>query len=72
MIVNAIKEIHTHLDSFVLVAPDPRAGRKHRYSVIRVIYQTGHAVVIGRELDLPLARIVAKRTTDMDGRPVKR
>lgn len=49
-----------HVGHFTLIAPDPNAGRKHRYSVIRIDYQTGQAECIGRELDLKLARKVAK------------
>lgn len=79
-IVEKVREVHSfidygavdHVGSFVLIAPDPMAGRKHVYSVIRVDYQSGQAVCIGRELDLPLARKVAKRPVEEDGRPILR
>ena len=54
-------DINDHEGAFVLVAPDPMSGRAHRYSVIRVDYQTGIATVIGRELDLRTARKIAAR-----------
>lgn len=78
-IVWQVKEVVSHQDhsasdhvgSFVLIAPDPMAGSINRYSVIRVDYQSGKATCIGRELDLKLARAVAKRPKEDDGKPVK-
>ena len=55
--------------SFVIIAPDHASGRRHRYSVIRVSNK-GTAVLIGSELDLPLARRVARRPESEDGLPV--
>jgi hypothetical protein len=70
-----VREVYPHHDcirkSFVLVCIDPNAGRRGRYSVIRVFHRTGEARCIGRELDLKLARIVAKRLYVDDGKPVK-
>lgn len=68
-IVEEVKEVISvtdpkawdHVGSFTIIAPDPMAGRKHRYSVIRVDYQSGQATCIGRELDLKTARQIAKR-----------
>lgn len=75
-IVREVREVHSfedpsafdHVGSFVLIAPDPMSGRRHRYSVIRVDYQTGRATCIGRELDLKLARRIAKRPASEDGK----
>ena len=50
-----------------MIAPDPNAGKRNRYSVIRVYSHTGQVVVIGRELPLGLARRVAKRPVGEDG-----
>jgi hypothetical protein len=60
-----------HVGSFVLIAPDRMSGRRARYSVIRVDYQTGQATTIGRELSLKIARQVAKRPATEDGKPLK-
>lgn len=57
--------------SLVLIAPDLSAGKPKRYSVIRVMCETGRATCIGRELDLKLARVVAARPKEEDGKPVK-
>ena len=64
--VHGVREVHPHCDSFVLIAPDPMAGARHRYSCIRV-YTTGEAQCIGRELPLKLARAVAMRPAEEDG-----
>lgn len=74
-IVRTVKEVlsfedvaaHDHVGSFVIIAPDPMAGARYRYSVIRVDYQTGETRCIGRELPLGLARKVAKRPASEDG-----
>lgn len=66
-IVEQVKEVRSvtdpladdHVGFFVLIAPDPRSGRKHVYSVIQVSYQTGQATCIGRELPLGDARRIA-------------
>ena len=50
-----------HVGSFVLIAPDPMSGRRNRYSVIRIDYQTGKTLCIGREIPLDEARKLAKR-----------
>ena len=76
-IVHEVREVYDHSDptamdhvgSFVLVAPDPMAGRKGDYSVIRVDFQTGRATCIGRELPLALSRKIAKRPASEDGKP---
>jgi hypothetical protein len=49
-----------HFGHFTLIAPDPNAGRRHRYSVIRVDYQTGQATCLGREVPLKQAREIAQ------------
>lgn len=49
-----------HVGHFTLIAPDPMAGKRRRYSVIRVDYKTGKARVIGRELPLKDATAIAK------------
>ena len=49
-----------HIGKFVMVCPDPSAGRRNRYSVISIDYQTGQAETIGRELPLAHARRIAK------------
>ena len=46
---------------FTFIAPDHMAGRRHRYSVVRVDRKTGQAHTIGRELPLGHAREIAKR-----------
>lgn len=56
--------------TIAMIAPDPMAGRKGRYSVIRIYSHTGQVVVIGRELPLGLARKVAKRQVSQDGLPL--
>lgn len=43
-----------------LIAPDPLAGKRGRYSVVRLNLRTGRMRCIGRELDLRLARRVAR------------
>ena len=57
--------------AIAMIAPDPDAGRKGRYSVIRIYSHTGQVVVIGRELPLGLARKVAQRPVSQDGKPVR-
>ncbi len=49
---------HRHI---VIIAPDPMAGRRHMYSVIRIFYKDGRAECIGRELPLKLARKIATK-----------
>lgn len=45
-----------------LVVADPCAGRRHVYTVYRIsLTANKYAHVIGRELDLPLARKIVKR-----------
>ena len=53
-------DVFDHVGSFVLVCPDPKAGRRNRYSVLRIDYQTGRTTVIGRELSLAHAKRIAK------------
>lgn len=67
-LVHRVREVYSlqdlnatdHVGCFILIAPDPMAGLKHRYSVIKVDYQSGKATCIGRELPLNLARKIAK------------
>lgn len=76
--VQTVKEVYNEIPkgaarrmgSFVLVAPDPCSGRKHRYNVIRIEYRTGQATMIGCELPLWHARYVAKRPSEDDGKPI--
>jgi hypothetical protein len=42
-----------------IIAPDPLAGKRGRYSVLRLNLRTGRMRCIGRELNLRLARRVA-------------
>lgn len=70
--VLAVREVRApSVHSFAIIAPDYMAGRKHRYSVIRVMRETGVAYTIGRELRLDLARIVADWMPADDGKPVE-
>ena len=62
-----VKEVFTFDDSMVIICPDPMAGRKHDYSVIR-IFRDGRARCIGRELSLSLSRKVAIRPSEWDGK----
>lgn len=68
--VHRVLESYYYEDSFVLISPDPNAGHRRRYSTIRV-YRDGHAVCIGRELDLKLSRRVAERPSKLDGEPLE-
>lgn len=45
--------------SMVIIAPDPMAGRRARYSVLVIDCQTGRTTCQGRELPLKDARSVA-------------
>jgi len=59
-----------HVDGTTTVAVitrDHAAGRKNRYTVVRVVYKTGVITVIGRELDIYTSRAVARRGPDRDG-----
>lgn len=56
------------VESIVLITPDPNAGRRYRYSVIRIALDTGEARCIGRELPLKLARLTATRASARDGK----
>ena len=66
--VRAVKEVVSfevedsfeHKGHFTLIAPDPMAGRRSGYSVIRINYETGKTKVLGREVPLGLARKLAK------------
>lgn len=49
-----------HVGYFTIVAPDTRAGRAHRYSVIRIWYQDHHVSLIGQELRWKDAKRIAK------------
>jgi hypothetical protein len=68
-IVRHIREVYSfedpnsydHNGCVVLIAWDPMSGKApHRYSVLRIDYQTGETIVIGRELPLQHARQIAK------------
>lgn len=77
-LVRSIREVYSfedsdafdHVGSFVIIAPDTMSGRRNRYSVIRVDYQTGQAERIGCEVDLTLAREIAMRPSSEDGLPL--
>lgn len=63
--------IHSRLwECTILIAPDHAAGAPVRYSVIRIMTKTGATRCIGRELPLHLARRVACRPPELDGKPL--
>jgi hypothetical protein len=47
--------------SMVVIAPDPQAGKRNRYSVLVIGCQTGTVRCIGRELPIGHARKIAKQ-----------
>jgi len=53
-----------------LILPDPLAGTRARYSVIRIMHGTGSTICIGRELPLAIARVIANRSSDEDNKPL--
>ena len=62
--------VFLHCGSTVLIINDLDAG-KPCYTVIRICRKNGKLKVIGRELPLELARVVAKRDEKFDGMPIE-
>ena len=54
-----VLEVYNATDVRVLVAKDPNAGRRGRYSIIHIDQRSGRALCIGRELPLKYARKIA-------------
>ncbi len=46
----SVEFVYPQTETVTLVCRDPFAGRKNRYSVIRIKLKTGRAYHIGREL----------------------
>lgn len=75
-VVDTITELHAHYYTrdgdnaghFSIITPARSAGRKHRYNVLRVYLATHRAVLIGCELPLREARIVARRVEPLHAR----
>lgn len=62
---------HCHLDgstNFTVLTKDHLAGKKHRFTVLRIFYKTGTITVIGREVNLRIARALARRGPERDGK----
>ena len=64
-----VRETYAGATCIVLIAPDPNAGLRHRYSVLRVEHGAGTLTCIGRELDLSTARRVARQAAEEPGCP---
>lgn len=70
--ITSVQEVRSRYGSDVtFVCLDTHAGKPNRYTVIRLFYQTGITRVIGRELPMDLARIVASRLEEEDGAPIR-
>lgn len=73
----SVAEVYSHhtpagYDTTTMIMPDPMAGRRRRFTVVRLTHRNGEMVVIGRELTLGHARKIAQRPKSEDGKPSKR
>lgn len=56
----------------IIIALDPMAGRKYRYSVLEIDCQKGTVIVRGRELPLKYSREIAKYYSEIIKKSYKR
>lgn len=70
-LVTKVKETILHRDSFCIIAPDYSAGRRNRFTVIRVFRRKNSVRCIGRELPLGYSRRIAERSSKEDGTPLE-
>lgn len=59
-----------HYTNVALITLDKNAGKRNRYTVLRLQYEAGILKVIGRELDIYTARAIARRGLHRDGQPL--